>query len=64
MATEAIDSYLEAASMLMGLRIHPDHYAEIRAAFIVLRAQAALIREFPLPEEIEAAPRYMPLPAP
>jgi hypothetical protein len=60
MAAEEIDTYLEAASLLLGFPIHPEHYAEIRVAFIVLRAQAAMIAEFSLPEDVEVAPRYSP----
>jgi hypothetical protein len=60
MAPEAIDIYLEAASLLLDLPIQSEHYAETREAFIVLRAQAAMIAEFSLPEDVEAAPRYIP----
>jgi hypothetical protein len=56
------DAYLDAAAALLGLPIRPAHRAEALAAFRVLRQHAALVTAFPLPEEIEAAPRFSPFP--
>ncbi len=53
-------AYLNAAAALLGLPIRPEHLAEVQAAFAVLRQQGRLITEFALPEEIEAAPRFIP----
>jgi hypothetical protein len=53
-------NYVDAASALIGLPIRPEHRDEVLAAFAILAAQARLITEFSLPEETEAAPRFMP----
>ncbi len=54
------DAYLTAASALLGLPIRAEHRDEVLVAFRVLRQQAKLITEFILPEETEAAPRFVP----
>ncbi|MDE8344716.1 MAG: DUF4089 domain-containing protein [Acidocella sp.] len=56
--TEA--AYLQAASLMLGLPIRPEHQADVAAAFAVLGTQARLITEFSLPADIEAAPRFTP----
>lgn len=53
-------AYLDAASVLLGLPVRPEHHAEVLAAFAVLAAQARLIAQFALPGNIEAAPRFTP----
>ncbi|EKM99521.1 MULTISPECIES: DUF4089 domain-containing protein [Acidocella] len=53
-------AYLAAASKLLGLPIRPEHQEAVQTAFAVLCAQAALIRDFPLPAQTEAAPRFTP----
>jgi hypothetical protein len=55
-----LESYVRTASALLGLPIRDEHRDEVLAAFTVLRAQAALVTEFTLPETIEAAPRFIP----
>ncbi len=60
MSETAEADYLRAASTMLGLPIRPEHEAEVRAAFAVIAAQARLVTEFPLPDDIEAAPRFTP----
>ncbi len=57
---DPIADYLDQAAILLNLPIRPEHYAEVLAAFRVLRAQAEVVTEFALPEHTEAAPRYTP----
>jgi hypothetical protein len=52
--------YLRAASALLGLPILPEHEQEVRDAFAVISAQARLVTEFALPDDVEAAPRFTP----
>jgi len=52
--------YLRAASALLGLPIRPEHEQEVREAFAVISAQARLVTEFALPDDVEAAPRFTP----
>jgi hypothetical protein len=59
-AHEEIEAYLEAASRFLDLPIRPEHRADALAAFAVLAAHGRLLKEFSLPEEVEAAPRYQP----
>jgi len=51
---------LDAASALLGLPIRPEHRSEVVAAYVVLTAHARHLAEFPLPEAVEAAPRFTP----
>ncbi len=60
MTDPAETAYLDAASIMLGLPIRPEHRAEVLTAFAVLTAQAKLITQFSLPEDIEAAPRFTP----
>jgi hypothetical protein len=59
-AHEEIEAYLEVASRFLGLPIRPEHRADVSAAFAVLAAHGRLLMEFSLPDEVEAAPRYLP----
>jgi hypothetical protein len=54
------EDYLSAASTLLNLPIRPEHREEVAAAYAVLLAQARLVLEFPLPEDTEPAPRFIP----
>jgi hypothetical protein len=54
------EDFLSAASALLKLPIRPEHREEVAAAFAVLLAQGRLVLDFPLPEETEAAPRFIP----
>jgi hypothetical protein len=57
---QEIEAYLDAASVLLGLPIRPEHRDEALAAFRVLTEHGKLVTEFNLPEIIEAAPRFTP----
>lgn len=57
---ESEQKYLDAAAALLGLPIRAEHRAAVEAAFAVLAAQGRLVTDFRLPEETEAAPRYIP----
>ena len=58
--TDPMETYLDAASTFLGLPIRPEHRAEVLAAFAVITAQGRLVTEFELPENIDAAPRFIP----
>jgi hypothetical protein len=60
MSEDEMTAYLNAASAVLGLPIRAEHRREVFAAFAVLAEQARLVAEFALPEEIEAAPRFLP----
>ena len=53
------ETYLDAAAALLGLPIRPEHRAEVLAAFAVLMGHARLLEEFALPDDVEAAPRFV-----
>ncbi len=57
---DPIEAYFEAASALLGLPILPEHREEALAAFKVLRQHAAVVTDFALPDDTEAAPRFKP----
>ena len=60
MMQDAATLYLDAAAEMFGLPVRAEHRAAVEAAFAVLLAQGRLVTEFVLPEETEAAPRYIP----
>lgn len=60
MTSDTPARYLNDASALLGLPIRPEHREAVEAAFAVLLAQGQLVTRFALPEETEAAPRYVP----
>jgi hypothetical protein len=57
---DPIADYLKQAAILLNLPIRPEHYEEVLIAFRALRAQAEVVTDFTLPENIEAAPRFIP----
>jgi hypothetical protein len=60
MSEDTEENFFAAASALLGLPIKPEHYDDALAAFRVLTAQAKLVTEFLIPDEIDAAPRFTP----
>ncbi len=60
MTEDVVEAYFEAASALLDLPILPEHRDEALAAFKVLRQHAAVVMEFALPKDVEAAPRFRP----
>ncbi|MGH1572644.1 DUF4089 domain-containing protein [Methylobacterium sp. P31] len=52
------DSYAAAAAPLLGLELDPAWITPVTANLRVLAAAAELVNAFPLPDEIDAAPRF------
>ena len=55
-------AYVDQASRLCGLTIAPDHYPGVVENMNALAQVADLVMSFPLPETIEPAPVFNPLP--
>jgi Protein of unknown function (DUF4089) len=62
MASEPFDAgaYVDAAAALVGLPIDPAHRPGIAANIERIAQMAALVMEFPLPDDTEPAPIYQP----
>jgi hypothetical protein len=52
------EPYIDATAPLLGLAIDPAWTASVAANLRVLAAAAALLTEAPLPDTVEAAPRF------
>lgn len=52
------DAYAALAAPLLGLAIDPAWVSPVTANLRVLAAAAELVASFPLPDEVEAAPRF------
>ncbi|MBW4491822.1 MAG: DUF4089 domain-containing protein [Oscillatoria princeps RMCB-10] len=52
--------YVEQMARLVDLQLQPEHRAGVVENFARIQAVAKLVTEFPLPEEIEAAPVFEP----
>lgn len=52
------EALIAATAPLLGLAIDAGWTAAITANLRVLAAAAALLTEFPLPDDVEAAPRF------
>lgn len=57
---EDLGVYVDSASKLIGLRILPEHRPGVIQAMGVITAAATLVMEFPLPDDVEAAPVFEP----
>ena len=53
-------TYVEQMSKLLDLSLDPEHYPGVVKNFATISAIAQLVTEFPLPQEIEAAPVFEP----
>ena len=53
-------SYLKAASTEIGLKIDPGYQTEVNGDLNRLAGVAAFLMQFPLPQEVEAAPVFQP----
>jgi hypothetical protein len=53
-----LDAYIDAAAGLLAIPLDPAWIGAIGSNLAVLRAAAAHVAEFPLPDEAEAAPVY------
>ena len=62
MSDETFDAkaYVEAATQLVGLSIDPAHLPGVILNLERIAQMAALVMEFPLPEQTEPAPVYEP----
>jgi hypothetical protein len=52
--------YVEQMSQVLDLPIDPEYYPGVVKNFATICAIAKLVTEFPLPDEIEAAPVFEP----
>ncbi|HEY7654103.1 MAG TPA: DUF4089 domain-containing protein [Methylomirabilota bacterium] len=57
---EGIGAYVDAAAKVIALPIAPEHRPGVIQFMSVILAAAALVMEFPLPDEVEAAPVFAP----
>jgi hypothetical protein len=55
---ETLDAYIEAAARALSLPIEPEWKPAIRANLQATLKHAALVDEFPLPDEVEPAPVF------
>lgn len=58
--SSGIETYVDAASAAIGLVIDPAFRAGVVAAFEHTRQAAEFMMGFPLPEEIDIAPVFVP----
>jgi hypothetical protein len=54
------DAYVTAAAAMIGLEIHAEHRPGVVLNVERIAEMAALVMQFPLPDDIEAAPIYRP----
>ena len=54
------EAYVDAAAALIGLTIDPAHRPGVVANLERIAQMAALVMEFPLPDEAEPAPVFRP----
>jgi hypothetical protein len=52
--------YMKQAAALVEISLHPDYQPGIVANLERLKRIASLVLEFPLPDDIEAAPQFHP----
>lgn len=55
-----LGDYVDQAAKLVGLEIAPEHRPGVIRYLTVVLGAAALVREFSLPEDVEAAPVFRP----
>jgi hypothetical protein len=56
----SIAEYVSQMTMLLDLQLSPEHRPSVIENFARIKAIAQLVNEFPLPENIEAAPVFEP----
>lgn len=54
------ETYVDAAARLVGVRLDPAHRPGVALNLERIAAMAALVMEFPLPDETEPAPVFSP----
>jgi hypothetical protein len=57
---EDLGAHVDGASKLIGLPIFPEHRPGVIQAMAVIAAAAAVVMEFSLPDDVEAAPVFEP----
>lgn len=55
---DALDDYVAAAATALALPLDPAQRPAVRAHLAVILDQAALVDEFPLPDDAEPAPTF------
>jgi hypothetical protein len=55
-----VETYVDAAAALIDLPIAPEHRPGVVLNLGRVAAMAALVMEFPLPDDVEAAPVFRP----
>lgn len=55
-----LGAYADAAAAVIGLPIAPEHRPGVIQFLGVVLGAAALVMEFPLPDDVEAAPVFEP----
>ena len=55
-----VGEYVEQMALLLDLQLKPEYRPGVVENFGRIRAIAQLVNEFPLPDEIEAAPIFKP----
>ncbi|ESA35595.1 hypothetical protein N836_11390 [Leptolyngbya sp. Heron Island J] len=55
-----ISAYVQHTALLLGLSIPPEQMASVVENFKQVQAIAQPVLEFPLPDDLEAAPRFEP----
>ena len=60
MTTTPTDADIERLAVLLGLTIDPASRDAVREYFAGLLAVSRLVTDFPLPEDLEAAPVFRP----
>lgn len=58
--SSSIDDYIDMASTTIGLAIDPAFRSGVIAAFVRTQQMAEMVMDFPLPEEIDIAPVFVP----
>ncbi len=58
--TFVINEYVERMAFLLDLQLKPEHRLGVVENFAKIAAIAQLVNEFPLPDNIEAAPIFEP----
>ena len=57
---EELSAYVDETARQVGLPLAPEHRPGVIRFTGILLAQAALVTEFPLPEDVEPAPVFRP----
>ena len=54
-----LDAYIAASAQVLGLTIAPDWYPAVCSNLAITFRMAALVLDFPLPDEAEPAPVFV-----